>query len=336
MLIESSAEFRQKLAVMGLSQQAVNAVWPSWWSEDAEVSASAQAELRFAVARKLGLEPTSLFDQEAPNFLWAHDAKFKGLNVYTGIQQAAISSFGTAFGQLLLSATPEMTGMPLVGMNAKDIRRSLLAGRPFVGLTDLCSLCWSLGIPVVHLRVFPLAAKRMAAMSVRAGERYAILIGKDASYPASTAYHLAHEIGHIALNHLQETNAIVDVEEPLEDAERDKEEVEADSFALTVLTGSPEPKIEMNEPARNGRELAHAVSRSAVERQIEPGTLSLCYGHQTGDWAVAQASLRHIYDNRHEVWKFINQTATGQLEWDELSEENRAYVRAVLGAAHLA
>src|SRR5437588_12250307 len=64
---------RQKLLHLGLTRQAVDAAWPAWWSEEAEASASARVELRFSVARKLGLDPRSLLeDPSQPRFVW-HD-----------------------------------------------------------------------------------------------------------------------------------------------------------------------------------------------------------------------------------------------------------------------
>ena len=71
MTVESAGDLRLRLRGLGLSDSAVSAAWPRWWSEDAESSASARAELRFGVARRLGLDPHSLLeDRDAPRFLW--------------------------------------------------------------------------------------------------------------------------------------------------------------------------------------------------------------------------------------------------------------------------
>src|SRR5208282_5051994 len=107
----------------------------------------------------------------------------------------------------------------------------LLRSRPFVGLPDLLALCWAAGTPVVHLRIFPCRRKRMVAMSVRAGDRSAILLAKDSMYPAQVAFYLAHEIAHIALGHLSRETAIVDLELDRPNfASSDEEERDADEF----------------------------------------------------------------------------------------------------------
>ena len=335
---QDAVGFRQSIERMGFPNSTVDAVWPEWWSAEAEDSKAAQTELRLTVARRLGLRPTSLFEEDAAEFVWQHEAKFKGLSTYSDRERSAITSFGQAFTQTILPAVKASTQqISLCGLDAEVVRDAMMGGNhPYPDIESLWLLCWSLGIPIIHLRVFPLPAKRMAAMAVRVGSRYAILIARDASYPAPTAFHIAHEMAHIALGHLEDTAAIVDTE-ILGTRSDDAEEREADRYALNILTGRSDPVIEMNEAAKSGEQLAKAV-KTAIQQgmQIEPGTLCLCYGHQTGDWKVAQAALQYVYPHKHDVWKVLNTFAAKELVWDALGHDSQAYVRAVLGAAELA
>src|SRR4051794_15887231 len=67
---ESAGDLRLRLRRLGLSDDAISAAWPQWWSADAEASPSARAELRFGIARRLGLDPRSLLgEQDEPRFL---------------------------------------------------------------------------------------------------------------------------------------------------------------------------------------------------------------------------------------------------------------------------
>lgn len=335
-MTKGATGLKNDLRRLGYSQQAIDAVWPAWWSDAAADSKSAEVELRFSVARRLGLSPKSLLSEAGPTFIWKHDAKFKGLSQYGGTEQTALTSFGIALARSLLKAISAQTKQNIESVSAEDVRAAILKHSQFVTLSDLCATCWGLGIPVVHLRVFPMSAKNMVAMAVKSGSRVAILVGKDASYPAPTAYHIAHEMGHIAKGHLASSIAIVDLDEPIEVKSRDSEEQEADSFAMELLTGIAKPVIESTASARNGLELASAVNAAAKAHRIEPGTLALCYGHQTGDWKTSYAALSRIYDQKYDVWRFINKLAITQLDWEQFSEEEAAYVRAVLGAADLA
>lgn len=333
---ESAGNLRLRLRGLGLSDSAISAAWPQWWSEDAEASASARAELRFSIARRLGLDPHSLLeDRDEPRFLWHEEARFKHLSGESERERAGITSFGRAIASILVSASPRPAGS-LAGVAARDLRENVLAsGRPFVALVDLLSLSWALAVPVVHLRVFPWSQKRMAAMTVRVGDRSAVLLGKDSTYPGMIAFYLAHELGHIALEHVAADRQIVDLEDepPAADGE-DEEEREADAFALELLTGRPDPTVLATGPGwAHGRALAHAALESADDLRIEPGTLALSFGHSTGDWQTANAALGHIYPDAQPVWTYVNAVARQQLQLGDLSVEALDFLDAVLGEA---
>lgn len=328
-------KLKKRLKDVGLSNAAISAAWPEWWSEEAELSASAVNELQFTVARKLGLSPRSLFEEGAVSFRWYNEARFKGLSTETESEQGAIASFGVSVARLILSCTPDSDAIDFDDKtSANALRAQILksANSPFVGIKELLAFCWGLGIPIVQLRVFPLSAKRMAAMSVKVDGRYAILIGRDAKYPAPISFLIAHELGHIFGQHLTNDMAVVDMGEHFNFGSNDAEEVEADQFALELLTGSANPKLSFNEKANSARSLAQAAETASVKYGIEPGTIALCYGHKTGDWALAVGSLKHIYDAPRDVWSVINNVAMTQINLGNLVGESSNYLRAVLGA----
>jgi len=312
-------------------------VWPRWWSEEAETSPSARAELRFGVARRLGLDPRSLLeDADAPRFLWTEEARFKHAADEGELERAGITSFGRALAAVLINATPTPP-RSVTGSTAGGLREAILnAGRPFVDLGDLLSLCWATGVPVVYLRVFPWPRKRMAAMTVRVGERWAILLAQDSQYPAPVAFYLAHELGHIALGHLAAEQVIVDLETEgtLEEA-GDEEEHAADAFALELLTGRPRPEVLPSSASAkpSGRGLAEAALAEAAALRIEPGTLALTFGYSTRDWKTAYASLKTIYSDARQAWSEVNGIAMTQIRAEDLSQETAQFLQAVLETA---
>lgn len=311
-------------------------MWPRWWSYEAEASPSARAELRFSVARRLGLDPRSLLEQsEEPRFLWTDVARFKHLRGENDLELAGITSFGRAVAAVLLSATP---GSPhdISGQSPAALRAEILAsGRPYVDLADLLSLCWAVGIPAAYLRVFPWARKRMAAMTVGLAPRASVLLAKESDYPAQIAFYLAHELGHIALGHVTGEQVIVDLEEEGSTDERtDGEEQDADAFALELLTGEASPQVLHDEGGAqaSARGLAQAALEHSAELHIEPGVLAMAYGHSTKQWALAIASLKSIYDAPKPVWLEVNGVAAYQLELVAMAPDTRAFLLAVLGA----
>jgi len=330
-IANNADEFKQRLVhSTGLTESVISAAWPEWWSEAADTSASSQADLRFTLARKLGLDPRSLLDDETPKFVWEDSAKFKNFRGDMQDARPAISSFGTALGRMIINGCTNY--IPPYNYNPLELRQSILASHPFVDITGLIAFMWGVGIPVIHLRVHPLAAKHMCAMTVRVGDRYAVLLARDANYPASTAFYLAHEIAHIALGHLSDGGAVVDMDDPTERVEEtDPEEIAADRYALQLLTGYPTLDVENTGKGRSARQLATEVMRAAQKNAIEPGTLALCYGYTTKDWPTAQKAMHFIYDKPLPVWEGINRIAATQIQWGELSDESSSYVRAVMG-----
>lgn len=334
MASDSGNELRLRLRDLGLSDTAITAAWPRWWSEEADTSASARAELRFSVARQLGLEVRSLFDErKSPRFVWREEARFKHLAGEDELQRAGITSFGRAVASILIKVSPGAEAS-IAGAPAAAIRESLLApGRPFVELSDLLSLAWAVGIPVIHLRVFPWPQKRMAAMAVDLADRSVVLLGKDSDFPPQIAFYLAHELGHIALGHLGNDEQIVDLEAKTWISHGDDgEERDADAFALELLTGRSEPTVlPAFQGRRSARELAEISLKSSLELGIEPGVIAQLFGHSTEDWELASASLNHIYEAGKPVWNEVNQIARNQINLDEVPADARDFLGVVLG-----
>lgn len=335
MIAESAQQLRRRLRAIGLSSSAIRAAWPRWWNPDAENSSSARADLRFSLARNLGLDPRSLIAHDSPpQFVWRGvAARFKNLSAVNEIEQDAITSYGKAIGALLVKASP--VAAPLPRLSAMALRNLILnQAAPFVRLSDLLAVAWSLGIPVIHLTVFPWRQKRMAAMTVRVGDRYAVLLAKDSSYPAPIAFYLGHELGHIALSHLASDGVIVDFEEEMPRlASNDPEEEVADRFALELLTGEQRPHIVSATGHASANELARVALASGPELRIEPGTLALGFGYSTSRWKTANAALKHIYSAGKPASSEVNLLAIKELALDELPDDALDYLQAVLGVS---
>jgi hypothetical protein len=329
----SASELRRRLKQLGLSDSALRAAWPRWWSDDADASASARAELTFSVARRLGLDPASLLAHEdEPRFLWREEARFKHVSNEGERELAGITSFGRSVASALVAAAPAPEA-PGVDLSAPELREQVLAsGRPYVDLLDLLNVCWAVGVPVVHLRVFPWPRKRMAAMTVAVDERSAILLAKDAVHPPAVAFYLAHELGHISLGHLGTDRIIVDLEDPEALVARgdDDEEIAADRYALELLTGHSEPTVVAMGERPTATRLAAAALGKSPELHIEPGTLAQIFGYSTGNWRIATGALKVIYDQEKPVWQEVNALARRELQLDLLPDDVAEYLSAVI------
>ena len=319
----------QEMRKAGFSTAAIEAAWPTWWSDDADTSPSARAELRFVLARRLGLVPKQLLGERV-EFFWDDSARFKHLKVHDADEQSAIASFGVAFGRELIAAAPDPMLQNWQTLNAQHLRDSILSRQPFVDLQSIISACWSFGIPVVHIGIAPLERKSMHAMVVKHEGRYAILLARNARFPAQVAFTVAHELGHILYGHLGKARALVDLENPAETKDDDVEEQEADEFALSLLAGTTQLNFETDLDGFNAPTLANAVIRAAEKYQIEPGTMALTLAYQDGSWARSMSALKFIYGDIRPVSETVNKVAHGELNWNALSEGAADYVARVL------
>lgn len=313
----------------GFSQAAIDAAWPSWWTDEAEASPSSRAELRFALSRRLGLSPKPLLGERV-EFFWNDTARFKHLRAQTDWERSTIASFGIALGRELIEATPEPVGANWRDAGAIELRKILLRDRPFVDLRALVATCWSFGIPIIHLNIVPLASKSMHAMAVQHRGRFAILLAHKVHYPAQAAFTVAHELGHILLKHLGDANALVDLEDPAESHDEDEQEREADEFALNLLTGTTNPIIEADREDFNAPMLADAAMRAAGEYQVEPGTIALSLAYRDRSWARTMSALKFIYDRNIPVSRNINELARRMLNWDALSDDAADYLKRIM------
>ena len=98
---------KKRLKEAGLSDPLIEAAWPAWWSDEALASQSAKAELRFTIARKLGLNPRSLLHDEV-EFIWKDEARFKHLSNETDGQKWALTSFGMSACRILVPGYSEI------------------------------------------------------------------------------------------------------------------------------------------------------------------------------------------------------------------------------------
>jgi hypothetical protein len=328
----TSKALRVELSRAGIANAAVDAAWPQWWSSEAESSLSATAELTFTVARRLGLSPQDLLDGEA-RFVWRDETKFKRLTAVASAEEQALSSFGCAVARTAVAGA--VAGGASATFSAHEIRDAVLHEAPFVHAEALLAFAWGVGIPVLQLRIFPLAQKRMHAMTAAVGDRAAVLLARDSSYLAPMTFTLAHEIGHVMLNHLAGATAVVDFEDPLVSPEPgDDEEAAADRFALELLTGQPEPVVLTDIERFSATQLANAVGQQGPRLGIEPGVLAMCAGHTTKQWDKVYGSLKIIAPGQQDVPGWLNSIAERQLDWPAMPEDSQDYLRVVMGLPH--
>lgn len=325
----------EKLLDLGLSRELVDASLPEWWTPDESGSTSAKTLVSLLLARRLNLDPETLLDDDVPlGFLHTGTTKFKHMRLADGARKEALVGFAHGVSRILFSAMPPAAAQ-VVPSDARELRQMLLGPQtPFVGFGDVLTACWSLGVPVLHLRLFPARTKGVTAIAVRIGTQHAILVARESGFEAQYMFHVAHELGHIALGHLKDVSAIVDADptDPDNKADElidDEEEVAADAYAQTLLTGTANFEVTRASLPRTGtaRELADVALRSAESLGVDPGHMIMCFGYTSGDWALAMAASRLLPGQPAKPGTLVNKVL-----WDQLGQVRDAQAISFLRA----
>lgn len=263
----------------GLTKRNLASLMPEWWSPEVEATpgAAQRAKLYLAKALSLQIRP---FSESPPRveFDLPSEKRFK-LSSKTSESDVAVAvALAKSASRLALgSMEHDYSTLP---KSAARIRSQILAsGAPWVGLPQILDFCWSSGIPVLHLASPLLGKKKMDGIAMSINGRPSIVLSNVRKH-GFLLFHLAHELGHVALGHLSENGAIVDdvitKEEPEEG--RNSQEIEADRFAIELLTGNADTRLSLPRLFK-ANALADIATNFGRDRQIEPTHVVLNVAH---------------------------------------------------------
>lgn len=291
-------DFRKEVVDAGLAWNSFKEILPDW-SDTAFESMSGVLELKTFLSRNAGLGfdiDGKLVAKELPA------ACFKTNKATSPDQVVAARSLATACARLVSKGTN--TSYSGFSETAKDFRQSILRSTNetcWVTLPLLLNACWSRGIPVLYLPTLPIKGRKMDGMVTYVGGRPAIILTKKVPHPDWLLFLLAHEIGHIACNHLPEAEGEAVVDETVDVGEpgtRDQQEVEANHFAANLLAPAGK-EVTIGGRLPNAAQLAIDATTFARENGMPPGYVILNAVHNSQingkkPFALGQAALKRL------------------------------------------
>jgi hypothetical protein len=326
----SSAKLKNQLSAefsaVGLKAAEVWKTLPDWW-RDAIAHPSGVHEIRGFVAKHFGLQidrAGQLQQRAMPA------ACFK---TRLGTDAATIASpraLATAVAHIVAQATPQpWTGaLPsLDGLRAACLQRT---DAPWVGLPDLLEACWSNGVPVIYLPALPTAEKKMDGMVTTCGGRPVVIITKKNERPGWILFVLAHEMGHVALGHLNtddDGDTIVDEKVSEDDVESsDAQERAANRYALQLLTGNGNSTLKLPHLVK-APELAPIADRYGRQYGIAPGHVVLnaiqhTKIHGRTPWGLGGETLKFLDSEREDTSVLCQRALRAHLDANTLSDDS--------------
>ena len=325
----------QTVAQLGLKPSQVRRLLPEWWDPQVEKAPSGASELAMLLGRRLSLDVVALMNgQLSPKGAMASVA-FKhraGLDPHS---LAAASAIASSLAQTVLAALP--SGSRRLPSRARELSEAATnGGRHMLGFDSLLTLCWDHGIPVIPLPNLPVGVRKMDGAALQIGERPVIVLAKKKSSRAWLSFILAHEIGHIALGHLTPGSIIVDISLQegatyATDDQGDRQEAEADAFALEAMGGEAvEAEVAQWAAQLAPVELAVKARTAAKTHNVEPGHFILRHAFIHRRWPDAVTALRFISEDLNPEASLL-QEFEKRLDMSAVSDDMQDLVSQITG-----
>ncbi|MCH7705243.1 MAG: ImmA/IrrE family metallo-endopeptidase [Planctomycetes bacterium] len=264
-------------------------VLPDWWSDDLAAVPANRALAELAIARQFGFRAADLRDPKRSLVLpRCENIRLKRSARLTVQQVAGTVVVARRIAELVAECTTDLPTFDGAAL-AAAVRATILRNHAYVDLASLLKYCWSHGIAVVRLARTPERCKKLAGLATFCGNRPVIVLASGHDSPPWIAFHLAHELGHIMLQHVRNSGDLL-VDQDLDKKDEDQQEQEADRFACEVLSGESSPGFTPTF-GLTAEKLARAALRYGESRRISPGTVVLIYGRSAKRFPAAQKAL---------------------------------------------
>ncbi|OGU40364.1 MAG: hypothetical protein A2315_00370 [Ignavibacteria bacterium RIFOXYB2_FULL_35_12] len=292
---------------------------PDWWDDEIAKTKAGYLQTIDIISKNLGIDLASFLTNPDTISLKGNALiKFKtAKNISISDNLIWPKSLAIRISELIEEVYPiQFKSLP---KNALEIRDQIVENSQKLNLDTLLDYLWDIGIPVLHISEFPKDVKKMDGMIINLTNRPIIIVSKNRKHDAWLLFIIAHELGHFIKGHLTKPDNIIydaDIE-----YEQDKEEKEANEFALELLTGSRSPKISISGSIDNSFKLFNVVSVIAKKMNIDPGVITLNFAYVTKKWALAEQTLKNLNPKADAVSK-IHDKIRKNLNFNNTTKEN--------------
>lgn len=310
----------RSLKSIGITQSSINAVLPSWWDDSIADDPSGLAELKVLLARRLSIDPTTLFAEGKQVEFMPVVRRYKGgredLMDKLCNATAIAGSLGRTALKFVEARPSRITADPL------KLRSEILAtGAPWVSLEHLLNVCWESGIPVLHA-TFPSSFSKFDALVTAEDGRNAIVLCRNEKSIAWLVFHLAHEIGHIACGHIGPDAMLVDEKIDIDEVTQEQE-VEANGYALKLLGGTPSIELPPITRRTSSTRIASNAKQLGIAHKVLPGHIILKAGKRDDQFPLARQALNFL-EEQGDARQLIYDRAVASLraaDWTDEAEE---------------
>lgn len=320
----------------GYPRAFVEKLLPDWWDNSLLKTNSGALKFALIIKQRLGLEVNFSKDGKLSLIDDPYRVRFKHRKNTHQDELTVVKNLGKAAASIARHTVHKYTPLP---NDPFTLRKCILdtTNSASVTLESLLNICWSHGIPVLFLENLPRNTKRMTGMIVNHKGTPSILLGFRHNDKARQLFVLAHEIGHLALGHVDDETLLIDEDLDTEveslnqgiELQLDNEEQTADNFALNLIRGDHElsfSHISLEQPT----ELAVFAMEEGGQNGIDPCHIIVSYAFETLDWPTAAKAMK-FFENTDDAIGEIKRIFSENASLENLSDEAQAYLHMLQG-----
>jgi hypothetical protein len=336
--VVSAKRAYESLAAAGFPKAYVTRLLPDWWDNALFKTSGGAIEFASILKQRLGVDVRFAKSGELEVSGLTTQARFKRRSTTAESELQVCVTLGMAVAKLALYCTrapytPLETDSSILGEHIRTSSRQSI-----ISFDTLLNFCWCQGVPVLFLKDLPRTSKRITGMALQVEGRPIIVLGYQSPQDARQLFVLAHELAHICLGHVATTGALVDeglsaVTDAMEgagDVPSDREERQADTFALTLLRNGKTARLGDGVRFASAAELAVAALTASRVRDIDVGHLILSYAKDHDDWLMANQALAYLPSNTNAL-ELVRDQFIAHADLNRLTDENRSYLLNVQG-----
>jgi hypothetical protein len=313
-----------RLSKKGVTKAFARRLLPDWWDDSLAATPSALLQAQLIISSGMNFELRSLRDASAQIEFKAAHRKFKFSKAVDEPSIQLSAEYATGIAKLAIQAfKPSYFPPPPSALN---IRNALLLNHKCIDLSALLDYCNRIGVPVLHMPDLP--GKKMDAVAIRHHGRNAIVLCTKKVAPY-LLFHLAHEIGHIALGHLGTDDGTL-IDASITSDTVDADERAADSFAVQLLNGS-DIRYTSKQKYMTAAKLAEAAVTYGQQNKIDPGHIILNFAHAAENFALANAALKCLPAVATDTG-VVNKNLLAHIDLESLSDDQASLLTKALAA----
>ena len=319
----------KKLSAIGFPKRFVREKGlPSWWNEELDNKPVAVLEGAGHIAQRLHLDLKSLLaeDNLKPQFKPLLHTKFK----YHQQDKTDLPDVAHQLASRVAEVVADTIKLEFqpIPSDPDQVRSEIVAKHPQVTLYSLLDYCWQHGIAVIYFKDYPKKTRKITGMIQWQCDYPVIVLSSNHTSPAWLAFHLAHELGHLALGHIKEG---ILIDDDIKKDSNDREEIDSNRFAVKLLVNSFDGSLGKKK-FKNAEDLKHKIIQILEsDSTIDPSVLALNYSWYNQDYFGLSMKCVNLMNTSKEGQKIINKFLEQHLNWDELSDDNADYLDQILG-----